>query len=40
VVPYINHDQYHGKDGFNDVQFDSLPDLSRVQVSLRPWNKN
>ena len=35
VVPYINNDKYHGHDGFNDVQFEFLPDLSRVQVTKK-----
>jgi len=31
VTPYENNCGYHGKDGFNDVVFDSEPDYSRVK---------
>eukprot|EP00088_Acartia_fossae_P021698 TRINITY_DN23055_c0_g1_i1.p1 TRINITY_DN23055_c0_g1~~TRINITY_DN23055_c0_g1_i1.p1 ORF type:complete len:324 (-),score=29.24 TRINITY_DN23055_c0_g1_i1:62-1012(-) len=31
VTPYENNCGYHGKDGFNDVVFDSEPDFSRVK---------
>lgn len=31
VVQYKNHENYHGLDGFNDVQFNSEPDMSRVK---------
>ena len=30
-MPYRNTDKYHGEDGFNDVAFDSIPDVSRVK---------
>ena len=33
VTPYENNCGYHGKDGFNDVVFDTEPDFSRVKVS-------
>ena len=33
VVPYHEDDEpdYHGRDGFNDVAFDTKPDVSRIQ---------
>jgi len=31
VTPYANNFGYHGKDGFNDVVFDTEPDFSRVK---------
>jgi purine nucleosidase len=31
VTPYENNCGYHGKDGFNDVVFESEPDFSRVK---------
>jgi len=37
VVPYESDDHYHGNDGFNDVHFDTEPDLSRVKEELA-WN--
>jgi len=31
VTPYVSDFGYHGKDGFNDVVFDSEPDYTRVK---------
>lgn len=33
VVPYNGDDEpeFHGRDGFNDVAFDTKPDVSRIQ---------
>ncbi len=33
VVPYTHEKPYHGEDGFNDVKFDTEPDMSRVKVN-------
>ena len=30
VVTYTNDEHYHGVDGFNDVRFDTSPDLGRL----------
>lgn len=37
VVPFLKHEHYHGKDGFNDVSFDSSPDRARIHKELA-WN--
>ena len=31
VMPTPQHENYHGEDGFNDVCFDDVPDISRVR---------
>ena len=31
VMPTPQHENYHGEDGFNDVSFDDVPDISRVR---------
>ena len=33
MVPYHEDDEpeFHGKDGFNDVAFDTKPDVSRIR---------
>ena len=33
MVPYKHEKPYHGEDGFNDVKFDTEPDMSRVKVT-------
>jgi len=30
VIPYPHEEHYHGLDGFNDVKFDTTPDVGRV----------
>ncbi|XP_023319735.1 uncharacterized protein C1683.06c [Eurytemora carolleeae] len=37
VVPYTHEKPYHGEDGFNDVKFDTEPDMSRVKDE-HAWN--
>ena len=37
VIPIVEHENYHGEDGFNDVSFDDEPDISRVRDE-RAWS--
>ena len=37
VVPYNNSEEYHGHDGFNDVELNDNPDLDRVNQE-RAWS--